>query len=156
MVPILEGIEPATSWSSVGCTPNVATETGRKARRKGNLTYDMHPEMTHNSLHVHKSVFSWCFVASKDYKASMSVARLIVVLFVVFLCSDFRLPLNPLLSYTAVVWLYVFPYGASQIEGWAQDYCNSNIFLKPLFRGNLDPFVNNANLGAIAHTSNGT
>ena len=42
------------------------------------------------------------------------------------------------------------------LEGWAQDYCNSNIFLKPLFRGNLDPFVNNANLGAIAHTSNGT
>ena len=31
-----------------------------------------------------------------------------------------------------------------------------NIFLKPLFRGNFDPFVNNANLGAIAHTSNGT
>ena len=29
-------------------------------------------------------------------------------------------------------------------------------FLKPLFRGNLDPFVNNANLGAIAHTSIGT
>ena len=43
-----------------------------------------------------------------------------------------------------------------QYEGWAQDYGNSNIFLKPLFRGNLDPFVNNANLGAIAHTSNGT
>ena len=42
------------------------------------------------------------------------------------------------------------------IEGLAQDYGNSNIFLKPLFRGNLDPFVNNANLGAIAHTSNGT
>ena len=42
------------------------------------------------------------------------------------------------------------------IDGWAQDYGNSNIFLKPLFRGNLDPFVNNANLGAIAHTSNGT
>ena len=42
------------------------------------------------------------------------------------------------------------------IEGWAQDYSNSNIFLKPLFRGNLDPFVNNANLGAIARTSNGT
>ena len=39
-----------------------------------------------------------------------------------------------------------------------QDYGNSNIhvFLKPLFRGNLDPFVNNANLGATAHTSNGT
>ena len=44
----------------------------------------------------------------------------------------------------------------AHIEGWAQDYGNSNIFLKPLFRGNLDPFVNNANLGAIAHTSNGT
>ena len=29
-------------------------------------------------------------------------------------------------------------------------------FLKPLFRGNFDPFVNNANLGAIANTSNGT
>ena len=42
------------------------------------------------------------------------------------------------------------------LEGWAQDYSNSNIFLKPLFRGNLDPFINNANLGAIAHTSNGT
>ena len=41
-------------------------------------------------------------------------------------------------------------------RGWAQDYGNSNIFLKPLFRGNLDPFVNNANLGAIARTSNGT
>ena len=46
------------------------------------------------------------------------------------------------------------PY--NYIEGGAQDYGNSNIFLKPLFRGNLDPFVNNANLGAIAHTSNGT
>ena len=44
----------------------------------------------------------------------------------------------------------------NHFEGWAQDYGNSNIFLKPLFRGNLDPFVNNANLGAIAHTSNGT
>ena len=32
----------------------------------------------------------------------------------------------------------------------------TNIFLKPLFRGNFDPFVNNANLGAIAHMSNGT
>ena len=30
------------------------------------------------------------------------------------------------------------------------------VFLKPLFKGNLDPFVNNANLGAVAHTSNGT
>ena len=44
----------------------------------------------------------------------------------------------------------------SFIEDWAQDYGNSNIFLKPLFRGNLDPFVNNGNLGAVAHTSNGT
>ena len=42
------------------------------------------------------------------------------------------------------------------IDGWAQDYSNSNIFLKPLSRGKFDPFVNNANLGAIAHTSNGT
>ena len=42
------------------------------------------------------------------------------------------------------------------LEGWAQDCSNSNIFLKPLFRGKFDPFVNNANLGAIAHTSNGT
>ena len=46
--------------------------------------------------------------------------------------------------------------GSRHIEGWAQDYGNSSIFLKPLFRGYLDPFVNNANLGAIAHTSNGT
>ena len=42
------------------------------------------------------------------------------------------------------------------IEGWGQDCSNSNIFLKPLFRGNFDPFVNNANLGAIARKSNGT
>ena len=49
-----------------------------------------------------------------------------------------------------------FIFTQLQYEGWAQDYGNSNIFLKPLFRGNLDPFVNNANLGAIAHTSNGT
>ena len=49
----------------------------------------------------------------------------------------------------------LYLYGL-HIEGWAQDYSNSNIFLKPLFRGNLDPFVNNANLGAIAHRSNGT
>ena len=51
--------------------------------------------------------------------------------------------------------LYLFSLVA-YLEGWAQDYGNSNVFLKPLFRGNLDPFVNNANLGAIAHTSNGT
>ena len=31
-----------------------------------------------------------------------------------------------------------------------QDCSNSNIFLKPLFRGNFDSFVNNANLGARA------
>ena len=41
-------------------------------------------------------------------------------------------------------------------KGWAQDCSNSNIFLKPLFKGNFDPFVNNVNLGAIAHMSNGT
>ena len=40
-----------------------------------------------------------------------------------------------------------------QIKGWAQD---SHKYLKPLFRGNFDPSVNYANLGAIAHTSNGT
>ena len=39
-------------------------------------------------------------------------------------------------------------------EGWAQDCSNSIIFLKLLFKGN--PFVNNANLSVIAHTSNGT
>ena len=32
----------------------------------------------------------------------------------------------------------------------------TNIFLKPFFRGNFDHFENSANLGAIAHTSNGT
>ena len=53
-------------------------------------------------------------------------------------------------------WLAQREVKVKDIEGWAQDYGNSNIFLKPLFRGNLDPFVNNANLGAIAHTSNGT
>ena len=31
-----------------------------------------------------------------------------------------------------------------------------SLFTERMFRGNLDPFVNNANLGAIAHTSNGT
>ena len=41
-----------------------------------------------------------------------------------------------------------------QIEGWAQDRSNSNIFLKLLFRGNFVPFVNNANLGVIARMSN--
>ena len=45
-------------------------------------------------------------------------------------------------------------YNLQYIEGWAQT--NLNIFLKPLFRGNFDPFVNNANLVAIAHMSNGT
>ena len=49
-----------------------------------------------------------------------------------------------------------FSLDAAHIEGWTQDCSNSNIFLKPLFRGNFDPFVNNANLGVIAHTSNGT
>ena len=45
-------------------------------------------------------------------------------------------------------------YNIQYIEGWAQT--NSNIILKPLFRGNFDPFVNNANLVAIAHMSSGT
>ena len=44
----------------------------------------------------------------------------------------------------------------SILEGWVQDYSSSNIFLKPLFGDNFDSFVNNANLGAIAHMSNGT
>ena len=56
----------------------------------------------------------------------------------------------------SVIILSLFLIQEGQFEGWAQDYSNSNIFLKPLFRGNLDPFVNNANLGAIARTSNGT
>ena len=43
-------------------------------------------------------------------------------------------------------------FNTMHIEGWAQDCSNSNIFLKPLFRSNFDPFVNNANLGAIAQT----
>ena len=54
------------------------------------------------------------------------------------------------------VFAHTINISTKHFEGWAQDYSNSNIFLKPLFRGNLDPFVNNANLGAIAHTSNGT
>ena len=59
-------------------------------------------------------------------------------------------------SLTGMIKIHKNPYFIPYIEGWVQDYSNSNIFLKPLFRGNLDPFVNNANLGAIAHTSNGT
>ena len=59
-------------------------------------------------------------------------------------------------KYVTLIWTMPWDVGVLvhmkvQIEGWAQDYGNSNIFLKPLFRGNLDPFVNNANLGAIAH-----
>ena len=44
-------------------------------------------------------------------------------------------------------------YLQSHYKDLEQDCSNSNIFLKPLFRGNFDPFVNNANLGAIAHMS---
>ena len=44
----------------------------------------------------------------------------------------------------------------SELESWAQDCSYSKIFLKPFFRGNFDSFVNNANLGATTHTSNGT
>ena len=50
----------------------------------------------------------------------------------------------------------VQPIGYIYISRVERKTGNSNIFLKPLFRGNLDHFVNNANLGAIAHTSNGT
>ena len=46
---------------------------------------------------------------------------------------------------------FSFLHKKHYIMGSAQD-----IFLKPLFRGNLDSVVNNANLGAIAHMSNGT
>ena len=46
------------------------------------------------------------------------------------------------------------PYHTSRVE--RKTMVTQTYFLKPLFRGNLDPFVNNANLGAIAHTSNGT
>ena len=52
--------------------------------------------------------------------------------------------------------LHMHKVASAHFEGWVQDCSNSNIFLKPMFRGNFDPFVNNANLGAIAHTSNGT
>ena len=52
--------------------------------------------------------------------------------------------------------MHIVSIGIAQIEGWVQDCSNSKVFLKPLFRGNFDPFVNNANLGVIAHTSNGT
>ena len=52
--------------------------------------------------------------------------------------------------------LFLLLIQEGQFEGWAQDCSNSNIFLKPLFRGNFDSFVNNANLGAIAHMSSGT
>ena len=72
--------------------------------------------------------------------------------------SDTYLSLRilPKAAFKSAGYSNVLPWLKEQIEGWAKDYGNSNIFLKPLFRGNLDPFVNNANLGAIAHTSNGT
>ena len=40
---------------------------------------------------------------------------------------------------------YTYAKISLTFEGWAQDCSNSNIFLKPLFKGNFDPFVNNAN-----------
>ena len=58
--------------------------------------------------------------------------------------------------YSRKLWAFSGEVRKKYFEGWAQDCSNSNIFLKPLFRGNFDPFVNNATLGAIAHTSNGT
>ena len=59
-----------------------------------------------------------------------------------------------LFFYVCMCMCYVLCVSITEnFEGLAQD---SNIFLKLLFRGNFDSFVNNANLGAIAHTSNGT
>ena len=82
------------------------------------------------------------------------------------LSENFSVYVKEITPEISIVWIKViedhdavnawFHIRSVKIEGWAQDYSNSNIFLKPLFRGNLDPFVNNANLGAIAHTSNGT
>ena len=37
-------------------------------------------------------------------------------------------------------------------RAWCELVVTKNLFWKPLFRGNFDPFVNNANLGAIAHS----
>ena len=62
--------------------------------------------------------------------------------------------INVALDYFSAVWYVLTKVCETpQIEGWAQDCSNSNILLKSLFRGNFDPFVNNANLGAIAHIS---
>ena len=80
---------------------------------------------------------------------SHTTHKVIPKFIVQLLKSDFYFCTSLLLFYnyrkTTVKTLWV------QNEGWAQDCSNSNIFLKPLFRGNFDPFVNNANLGAIAH-----
>ena len=72
-------------------------------------------------------------------------------------------PVVSCMTYIDIRNYYIFPVSVFFVvflilyfEGWAQDCSNSNIFLKPLFRGNFDPFVNSANLGVIAHTSNGT
>ena len=62
-----------------------------------------------------------------------------------FLCLSFSSPTILALFYTV---------DNSRVE--RKTMVTQTYFLKPLFRGNLDPFVNNANLGAIAHTSNGT
>ena len=35
-------------------------------------------------------------------------------------------------------------------RAWRETVVTKNLFLKPWFRGNFDPFVNNANLGAFA------
>ena len=35
-------------------------------------------------------------------------------------------------------------------RAWRESVVTKNLFWKPWFRGNFDPFVNNANLGAIA------
>ena len=36
------------------------------------------------------------------------------------------------------------------LRAWRETVVTSNLFWKPCFRGNFDPFVNNGNLGAIA------
>ena len=57
-------------------------------------------------------------------------------------------------------WVLSYPLSAQQRlrSDWGNAQADLSLGWEhmPLFRGNFDPFVNNANLGAIAHTSNGT
>ena len=41
-------------------------------------------------------------------------------------------------------------------RAWHETVVTKDLIRKPWFRGNFDPFVNNANLGALLRTSNGT